>query len=126
MKPGETHEHIVKLLDARLAPLVKVDPSERLDLNLVACTDIYTTIFETLVEVVENAKIPIDNEAMNYLAQAYYDGVLINGRQELDPEIFSQRASLENIETRQLALLAVILFGTDFAKPIIAEVKRRS
>jgi hypothetical protein len=126
MKPGETHKQIAKLLDARLASLVKVNPSEQLALNLVACTDIYTTVFETLVEVIEEAQIPIDNEAMNYLAQSYYDGVLINGRQELDPDIFSQRAKLENIETKQLALLAVILFGTDFVKPIIEEVKRRA
>jgi hypothetical protein len=52
--------------------------------------------------------------------------MLINGTQELDPNIFTQRAKLENIETRELALMALTLNGTDFTIPIIQEVKRRS
>jgi hypothetical protein len=121
MKPGELHETLSKLLGAKLKPL----STEERNLDLVACVEIYTTIFDTMVEVLTEANIPITNEAMNYLSQQYYDGVLVNGRQELDPEIFTVRAKLENIETKELAILAVILSGTDFAIPVIQEIKKR-
>ena len=88
LKPGAFHETISKLLNAKLQPLVT---AER-DLNLVACTEIYTTIFETLVECISEVEMPITNEGMNYLAQQYYDGVLVNGKQELDPEIFTNKS----------------------------------
>lgn len=121
-KPQDFHKAISTLLGAKLKPLTE----RKADLNLVTCTEIYTTIFETLVEVVSEADIAITNEGVNYLAQQYYDGILINGTQELDPDIFSQRAKLENISTEELTLLAVMLQGTDFCVPIIREVKRRS
>ena len=122
MKPQELHQTIAKLLQSKLEPLI----TDGRELNLLTCVEFYTTIFETLVEVVEAAELPISNEGMNYLAQQYYDGIKINNTQELDPEIFTQRAVVENIETKELALLAVILNGTDFAMPIIAEIKKRS
>lgn len=122
MKPRELHETISKLLGSKLQPLIADEKS----LNLVTCVEIYTTIFDVLVEVMTNAEINITNESMNYLAQQYYDGVLVNGTQELDPEIFTQRAKLEGIETKDLALLAVVLNGTDFAVPIIHEIKKRT
>ncbi len=122
MKPGEFNEAISRLLEAKLKPFV----TEQRDLNLLTCTEIYTTIFEALVEVITQSEAPVSNEAVNYLAQQYYDGILINGTQELDPNIFTQRAKLENIETRELALLAVMLWGTDFAKPVLAQIKQRS
>lgn len=96
------------------------------DLNLVACVEMFKTIFDTLIEVFQAAGVDISNEAMNYIAQQYYDGILINGTNELDPNIFTQRARLENIETRELALLAVMLNGSGFLPPIIQEIKKRS
>jgi len=63
---------------------------------------------------------------MNYLAQQYYDGILINNTHELDPNIFSERARLDNITTKEIALMAMMLNGTDFAVPLIMEVKKRS
>ncbi len=122
MKPGEFNEAINRLLEVKLKPFV----TEQRDLNLLTCTEIYTTIFDVLAEVVTQSKAPVSNEALNYLAQQYYDGILINNSQELDPNIFTQRAKLENIETRELALLAMMLWGTDFAKPILAQIKQRS
>lgn len=122
MKAQEVHQTISKLLEAKLQPLI----SEGRDLNLLTCVEFYTTIFETLVEVIQAAQLPLDNEAVNYLSQQYYDGIQINGNQELDPNIFTQRAQVENIPTKELALMAVILNGTDFALPILAEIKKRS
>lgn len=122
MKPQEFHQTITKLLDAKLRPVV----TEQRELNLVTCVEIYTMIFDALVEVITEASVEITNEGMNYLAQTYYDAVLINGNQELDPHIFTKRARVEDIATKELALLAVMLNGTDFALPIREEIKKRS
>jgi hypothetical protein len=122
LKPQEFHAAIAQLLNEKLKPLVSVEKQ----LNLVTCVEIYTTIFDTMVEVITQADIPLTNESANYLAQSYYDGILINGNQELDPDIFTHRARLSSIATEELTMLAVMLSGTDFAVPIIAEVKKRS
>lgn len=119
------HAVISVLLHERLKPLMPQADGTKKDLNLLTCVEIYTTIFDALVEVISESQIKIDNEALNYLAQQYYDGILINGTQELDPEIFTQRAKVDNIPTQELALLAVMLKGTDFALPIIEEIQKR-
>jgi hypothetical protein len=71
-------------------------------------------------------KALIDNEAANYIAQAYYDGILIQGKHVLDPTIFDKRAKLENIPTKELVVMAVMLESTDFKLPIVEEIKKRS
>jgi hypothetical protein len=96
------------------------------DLNKETCIEIYATLFETLTGLFEQTKMPLGNEAANYMVQQYYDGVLINGRQELDPSIFTQRAKVENIPTKELALLAVMFTGTEFRIDVMSEIKRRS
>ena len=122
MKEPRLHDAFAKLLGQRLSKYQKPDTK----LNLLTCTQIYEDIFNTLVEILGNANVKVTNESMNYLAQQYYDGVLINGRYELDPNIFKKRASLENIDTKEIALMAVMMNGTDFAVPLILEVRRRS
>jgi len=122
LKPQEFHQAISRLLSAKLQPLITDEKS----LNLVTCTDIYTTIFEAMTDVIRDAELPLSNEAANWLSQTYYDGILINGNQELDPDIFTMRAELGHLPTEELTLMAVMLSGTDFAVPLIAEVKRRS
>lgn len=119
MKPSQFNDVITRLLGEKL----KQYNDKTLD--LVTCVDIYQTVFNTLVEVFETAKTGLTNEAMNYLSQQYYDSIVINGHQELDPNIFTQRAKVENIATKELALLSVMVNGTDFAIPLIQEIKRR-
>lgn len=120
MKVSQFNEVISRLLGEKL----KRFNDKKLD--LVTCVDIYQAIFNSLIEVFDQAGTGLSNEAMNYLAQLYYDSVLINDREELNPNIFTQRAKMENIETKELALLAVMLNQTDFAVPLIQEIKRRS
>jgi hypothetical protein len=122
MKVSKFHDVIAKLLGERLKHFNKSDRN----LDLVACVEIFQTIFDSLVEVFEESNVKLTNESMNYLAQQYYDGVLINGREELNPNIFTQRAKLEKIDTKECALLAVMLNGTDFAIPILQEIKKRA
>lgn len=119
-KQSQFNDAITKLLVEKLKPFKEKKP------DIVVCLEIYNTIFDTLVEVIGSAQTPLDNECVNWLAQHYYDAVVINGNEELDPNIFTQRAKVENIETRMLALMAVMLNGTDFAIPLILEIKKRS
>ena len=95
-------------------------------LNKQTCIEIYQCIFETLTTVLMNSESKLSNESVNYLAQQYYDAILINNNQELDPNIFTQRASLNNINTQEVALLSFMFEGTDFNFPIVEELKRRS
>jgi predicted proteasome-type protease len=122
MKVGEFHKAVSVLLTERMRPLT----TGQHVLNASACIEIYTLIFDTLVELVAESGNPLTNEAVNYLAQQYYDAVQVNGGQELDPNIFTQRAKAENIATKELVLLSIMLSGTDFALPVIAEIKKRS
>lgn len=119
MKASEFNSVFTGLLTEKL----KKFSNRKLDLTV--CIEIYQSIFNTLVDVFEIAGTGLSNEGMNYLAQQYYDGVLINGREELDPNIFTQRAKIENIDTKELTFLAVALNGTDFAIPLIQEIKKR-
>lgn len=114
------HEAISKLLNNKLRKRLNES------LNKETCLEIYQDIFFTLTEVFKESKTPLENEAVNLLSQMYYDSVTINGNQELDPNIFTQRAKLINIPTKQLALLATMTRESPFFPIFVSEIKRRS
>jgi hypothetical protein len=114
------HDAVSAMLESKLARFVDRGPTTATFLEM------YQVIFESLVELFQGSKIEINNESMNWLAQAYYDAVSINNNHDTDPNIFTQRAKLENIPTKELALLATMLNGTPFVIPLVAEVKKRS
>lgn len=121
MMQGEAlHEVISKLLAERLLRR----KGEKLTSQV--CSEIYQDIFFSLSEVIKESSVPLTNESVNFIAQMYYDAVTVNGDQELDPNIFTQRASLKNIETKEIGLMAMMFNKTPFAAPFISEVKRRS
>jgi len=94
-------------------------------LNKATCVEIYTVIFNCLTDVLKQSNVKLDNESANYIAQCYYGSLKINGKEELDPNIFEKKAKMENIPSKELALMAMLLNGTDFADDIIKFVKRR-
>lgn len=114
------HESVSKLIVQRL------EKHKKSSLNRETCSQIYQDIFNCFVDIFENSEIKIMNESMNFLSQMYYDSITINNNQELDPSIFTQRAKLDNIPTKEVALLATMMNETPFAAPFIAEIKRRS
>lgn len=116
----EVHEIISKLLTDRL--------QRNLDnkLDRATCMEIYGDIFYSITEIIKQAGTPLNNEAVNALSQMYYDSVTVNGNQELDPTIFTQRAKLENIPTKELALMATMMNGTPYGDIFITAVKSRS
>jgi hypothetical protein len=94
-------------------------------INPLICLKIYQEIFSTFTEVLNNSKIQISNEALNYVAQLFYDMVKINNNKELDPNIFTQRASLDNVETKDLKIIITILKGSPVALIPFEELKKR-
>ena len=124
MQEGESmksfHESASNLLVEKLSKF------KNKDLNKETCISIYTTIFESLQQVFEESGSGISNEALNWIAQEYYDAVKINENNDLDPNIFTQRAKLDQIETKELALMAMMFKGTPFAVPLVSTIKKRS
>lgn len=121
-KKGDFHAAFSLLLRDKLQFVIDA----KKELNKETCTQIYTTIFYCLVEVLTRSNVKISNEAVNYVAQQYYDGIKLNDSDMgLDPNIFDQEARVENIPTKELALLGVMLKNTDFVWPIIEELKRQ-
>jgi hypothetical protein len=104
----------------------KLSKFKNKDLNKETCISIYTTIFESLQQVFEESGSGISNEALNWIAQEYYDAVKINQNNDLDPNIFTQRAKIDQIETKELALMAMMFKGTPFAVPLVSTIKKRS
>lgn len=114
------NESITKLLLSRLQKY------KHQSLDAETCTTIYREIFSILQEVIQTSNIRLDNESINLLSQMYYDSVTINVNQELDPNIFTQRASLGNIPTNELGIMATMMNGTPFAPFFMSEIKKRS
>lgn len=120
MSIKSVHESISSLLNERLKKRI----SEKVDKS--TCLEIYQDIFYTLTEVFKQSEVPLENEAVNLLAQMYYDSVTINDNEELDPHIFTQRASLNNVPTKQLALLATMMRNTPFMPIFLSEIRKRN
>ena len=116
----QIHDSLSKLLSKKLEMYV----DRKLDAT--TCTSIYRDIFECLVELFRESSVEVSNEAMNLVAQMYYDSVKINGRQDLDPNIFTQRASTQSVSTKELAMLATLFRGTPFSEIFVYAVKKRS
>lgn len=123
MKDNRLHETISKLLTDKLSR----NKDKKLDRE--TCTSIYQDIFYTLTELFKQSETPLGNESANLLSQMYYDCVTVqttSGPMELDPNIFEKRASLDNIPTKEIVLMATMLNGTPFAPIFISAVKKRS
>lgn len=95
-------------------------------LDKESCISIYQDIFDTVVGVFQESGVEISNEAVNLVSQMYYDSVKINSSQELDPSIFTQRAKIDLVTTKELAMLSTLFNGTPFGDIFIHAVKRRS
>lgn len=116
------HEVISSVIGQKLQKYV--DGDHKFDSS--TCLMIYSDIFNSLLEIFCKSNVKLCNESVNFLAQMYYDSIELNGGQVLDPNIFTQRAKLDNIETRELALMAMLMTKSPFAIPFVAEVKHRS
>jgi len=95
-------------------------------LNRQTCIEIYTDIFFTLTEVFKNASVGLSNESINLLSQIYYDTIKINNTEELDPNIFTKRASFEEITSKELSLISALFSGSDIGSLFLLHLKKRT
>lgn len=121
---GSVSDALGRLLDERLKLILKDRPA----LTQESCNKIYVEIFDTVASVFQEsgANAVLSNESVNYIAQALYESIKINETgQTLDPNIFSKRAKLENISTKELAFMYVVFRDSEMCLPIGLEIKRR-
>lgn len=100
-------------------------------LNADTCLQVYRELFEAISNIATQldeakTKIKLSNEGVNYIAQQYYDCVTVNGKQILDPNVFSQRASLDNIPTSELVVILAFVNGSEFAGEVVKKIRSRS
>jgi glycosyltransferase involved in cell wall biosynthesis len=98
------------------------DKSRKLDRAF--CIECYSIIFHAVEDILKSVNVGIENEGANWISQAYYDCVSLNGNEAngLDPNIFTQRASLKNIGNVELVKMFAILRGSPFALEIAQEI----
>lgn len=97
-------------------------------LNSDTCMMMYNDIFVALTEIFTRSSSRLSNEAVNYIAQMYYDSVSLNGTAAgLDPNIFSKRANLDNVTMHDLVLMRMLFKDVaEYVDPFILEIRRRS
>lgn len=114
-------EVITELLTRKLQSFVNEPANKETHIK------IYYAIFETLTSLLKESNVTIlSNESVNWLSQSFYDNISINSSNESDPNIFTKRAKLQNIETKELAFLATLMRNSDFFPEIMKEIKSRS
>jgi hypothetical protein len=113
---------ISRLMTERLQKYIMSTPP-----TIGLCIEVYQEIFNALGEVFEQSGVGLTNEAVNYIAQSYYDSIITGDGEDdrLNPHIFTQRASLKNIPTTDLGLMATMLKNTKLFHDIIYELKGR-
>lgn len=94
-------------------------------LNESNCSLIYQDIYSQLLEVLKGSSLNISQDAVNWLAQAYYDGIKINGGATLDPNIFTKRPKMSDIPTKDLVVLLAMTQKTGFAEDVVSELRKR-
>ena len=92
-------------------------------LNRTTCLQIYGMIFNLVSETVQSASL--SNESVNWIAQCYYDSIVISNTTPLDPNIFTQRAFLKNIDTQELKLMYLMFRGSEMGISIGTELRNR-
>lgn len=118
--------NVFKSISTLLTEKLKKITTEQ-SITRTLCIQIYSEIFNTIVDVMKGSNIELTNEAMNLISQMFYLSIEINNNSDLlDENIFDAYADPKNIETKELALLATIFNGTPFAEQFIIEIKRRS
>jgi hypothetical protein len=113
-------ESVEKLLFSKLQRRLK----EKLDKQ--TCIEIYSDIFYTLSNLFEQSNIGLSNESVNLLSQIYYDTIKINNTEDLDPNIFSKKASFDEISSKELSLISSLFSGTDIGALFLFHLKKRS
>jgi hypothetical protein len=94
-------------------------------LTKTTCYEIYGAIFSALRDVLETSHAGVTNEFINFVAQHYYDHIVLNENEHLDPNIFTERAKIENLSTGEILLAVPLMVSDVMAENLIRAVKGR-
>ena len=119
--PSRFYDAIAHLVEATLINIYKGE-----SVGSIQHSAIYTAIYNCVLEVFQTSKVNnLSNEFMNFVAQNFYDEVVINEKETLDPNIFTQRSKLSAMQTHELEFLAVFYCGTHNLPTVMIELKKR-
>lgn len=86
----------------------------------------YQDICNEVIEIVKACSLPINNDSVNWLAQAYYDGIRLGGGHRLPEDIFTQRPTLKDLPTKDIVTLMAMVRQTGFFVELAEEMRARS
>jgi GrpB-like predicted nucleotidyltransferase (UPF0157 family) len=88
--------------------------------------ELYGTIFNSIADIFLQSKVKMSNETMNFVAQCYYEDVEINGRNEIDKMIYTQKAKIESVPNHELVILTKLWKDHVYAKIFVQALKSRN
>jgi len=119
MTKNDFNKTIIKILEQDLRSFKGSSVNREVSLQ------IYNIIFNIISNIFQKSNIIVSNVTINYISQQYYYCIRINNNQELDPNIFTMLAKVENITTKELGMLACMFSNSDLVYPIIHELRKR-
>lgn len=97
------YESLVTLIQARLENNF-VNQHESRELYM----KIYVSIFNTIVEVFESIELRPSEEVINWIAQAFYKNIKMNGYHSPPLDIYTKRVELQDLTLPDMFLLITI------------------
>ena len=95
-------------------------------LNRATLMELYATIFNVTADVFIQSNVNLSNEAMNLVAQLYYEDININRKQGVDEQIYTQKAKMENIPNHELIIMTKLWKDHPYGQLFVETLKRRS
>lgn len=95
-------------------------------LNRATLMELYATIFNLTSDIFIQSRVELSNEAVNMIAQLYYEDININHKQGVDEQIYTQRAKFENIPNHELVIMTKLWKDHPYGQLFVDQLKRRS
>lgn len=118
-RAAEFQSSILTIINDRLQVLLKRD------INSALFLEAYQIIFGAVSEVMQTANAGVSNDFVNFVSQHIYDCISIGGDQRMDPNIFTQRARIEDLSTGEILLAIPLMLSDVAAADLIRAVKGR-
>ena len=95
-------------------------------LNRATLMELYATIFNLCSDIFIQSRVELSNEAVNMVAQLYYEDININHRQGVDEQIYTKQAKLENIPNHELVLMTKLWKDHPYGQLFVETLRKRS
>lgn len=93
--------------------------------NKATLMELYTTIFNLCSDIFIQSKVELSNEAVNMVAQLYYEDININNKQGVDEQIYTQKAKFENIPNFELIIMTKLWQDHPYGQLFVTALKGR-